>query len=83
MGEFYRLITDTTGASAADPEKKGKAEGHLKKIQALLSRYSAISETVSNFNSLNDVFNNIDTIIAGILDEVSDGAFLGRIASLK
>jgi len=80
---FYQLITDNTSVSAADPDKKGQATDHLNKIKIYLSRFPAVAEMISNFNSLNDIFNNMDNIIAGILAQVDDATFLSRIATVK
>ncbi|MBN2096773.1 hypothetical protein JW752_05290, partial [Candidatus Peregrinibacteria bacterium] len=83
LAGFYALITDTAGASQADPDKKGQATDHLNRIKVYLSRFPGVGAIVSSFNTLNDIFNNMDNIVTGILGQVDDATFLNRIATVK
>jgi len=83
LAKFYELLTDNTAVSAADPDKKGQATDHLNKIKNYLSRFPAVAAMISNFNSLNDIFDNMGNIIAGILAQVDDATFLSRIATVR
>ena len=82
LSEFLHLITDTKGASEADPEKKGTAEAHLNKIKLFLSKFPSL-KFVQNFNALNDVFNHLGTIVTAILNKVDDKTFLNNISTLR
>lgn len=82
LSKFFQLITDTKGASEADPDKKGTAEAHLNEIKLHLSGFSGL-EFVQNFNALNDVFNHLGTIVTAILNKVDDKTFLSNISTLR
>ncbi len=82
LKEFFRLITDTTGVNAADPEKKGEAKDHLAKIKLLLAPIPGL-DFVQSLNTINDIFNKLDLIVAGILNTVDNTSFLSKISTLR